>query len=36
MAKDLNNARNLINHMKDDKAKMCSLLGKGSRRIYSE
>ena len=30
MAKDLNNARNLINHMKDEKAKMCSLLGKGS------
>ena len=31
MAKDLNNARNLINHMKDDKAKMNAILGKGSR-----
>ena len=28
MAKDLNNYKNLINHMKDEKAKMCSQLGR--------
>jgi len=33
MAKDLNNARNLINHMKDEKAKMCSQLDRYKRFI---
>lgn len=33
MAKDLNNARTLINHMKDEKAKMCSLLDRYKRFI---